>query len=559
MPGRSGPGARARRAAEVARLGLGVATGLAVLGLPAAALPRDDAVALARQGRCPAALPELRRALEAAPGDAELHLMMGSCHARLGAWPEAVESLEQARRLGPGLPGVALPLAVARYHLGDLEGASRELEAARASDPASEAELALYRGLVTLARADQAAHAAGLLEGARRRDPAGVEPVASYYAGLAWLEAGEAAAAREALGRVVSEWPGTPWASQAAAALARLTRERPAWLVLDAGLEWDDNAVLRGRGVELPQEIGRASDGRAVWTFEAGGVAHRSRRWSAGGRLRYAGSAYDDLDEFDAHAPSASAWLDRALAPDLTARLEAGAGYAWVDGAPFVSELRLGASLHRDAGRLGTTSLFVHGHRDEFFFDSDDVPDGSGRPGAPCPDPADLVCGPPGLDERRERDRDGEGLVAGLEQAGPLPFEEGAWLAGYRYHRFFAEGSEYDFQGHELRAALRAGLALGVVLDLRGGIAYLPHDRASTFPQTDDLVAGRQYPLRGGNRRDLALWSDVALERPFGRRLRIALRWSWLRNRSSADVFDYERHRVGLFVTVGVGRWEGWR
>ena len=413
-------------------------------------------------------------------------------------------------------------------------------------------ELPLYQGLVALDQADDAA-AARLLDRARALGGDDLEPVVSYYGGLAWSRAGDRSAAREALERVVANWPGTDWAEQAALALGRLGEaENDLFGFLRVGIERDDNVVLRGRGVRLPDEIGRDRDERLVWNGSLGSHLVEDGRDTIGAALAYSGNAHEDLDRFDTHFPSVIVWWDRVLASGWTSRVLGGAGYAWVDDAPFLLETRLGTSLHRELPRGARATLSTELYRHDFRFSNDDVFDGPGTPGAPCPGGATVLCGPPGIDESTARNRDGLGWIVALEGVQPL-WAEAELFAGASYQRFDARGQEYSFSARSVSLGLQTPLAYGVELEVSARLTWRPYRNPTTFPEPDGLVAGQQYALRGTDRRERELRTDVALVRPLNETLTVETRWTYERNRSTASVFDTRRHVLGAYLTASFG------
>jgi tetratricopeptide (TPR) repeat protein len=535
---------------------LAAALAACALSAPARALASEPDAAggrrLALEGRCQAALPELERARAAAPRDADLALLLGECAIRLGRYADAERALEDAHALAPGRADVAFQLAVARYHLGNFEGSDAALREAEAAG-ATGAEPELYRGLLLLQRAEAPRAAAAALERARSEGGAAVEPMASYYAGLAWLRAEDQGRAREALRRVTREWPDTEWAREAKLALERLASERRrSWLSLRAGYEYDDNVVLLGNGVQLPIEISSQRDERAAWLLQAGSELFRSGPWSAGAALSYEGWAHGDLTEFNLHYPSLIGWLDRQLGERTTARLALDADYAWVDGEPFYTSHGVGLSVFEQFGRAGTTELGGRLWAQNYLFPNFDVPDGPGTPGAPCLDDDDPICGPPGLDESRERNRDGTGFTLGLLHTLPLIADRAQLRFGYLYHHFGARGLEYSYNAHEWLAELGARLPAGFELRLTASWADQPFRHASTFPDPDGLVAGREYRLSRNHRDDSFLETEVSLARPITRHLTLSASWRYQRSRSNVEVFDYRRHVLGAYVTASL-------
>ncbi len=525
---------------------------LVLLAAPAHA-DRARGLALAREGRCQAALLELRDRVADAPDDAEAWLVIGTCESRLGRYAPSVEALLRARSLAPELPEVDLRLGIAHFHLGQIEEATQDLE--RAGRKRVSSELLLYRGLIQLEGAEDDhgwSEAARALEAARRAGPDQVEPVASYYAGVAWSRAHEEERAREALERVVEGWPDSRFAPQALAALDKMERRR-FFARVEGAFEYDDNVVLRGAGVALPSEISDERDVRAAWTVDVGGSLFEGEDYRLGGRFVYSGRAHRDLTGFDSHYPSLSLWIDRELSPESLLRFQYVFGYAWVDGDPFASTHRALAYWIRDFERLGTTTASAEFFTENYRFSNEDVPDGPGQVGAPCLSPSDVLCAPPGIDESHERNRDGHGVRLRLEQVvrpGPVGLEFRGGLEGMR---FSARGSEYTFTGGAafLGAYVPLPLAFGLRVDTRLG--YRPYRYATTFPATTGLVAGRQYGLPERRRRETTFIGELALERPIGRNVLVGVRWRYVRNKSSEDVFDYRQNVVGAYVSFALG------
>jgi tetratricopeptide (TPR) repeat protein len=498
---------------------------------------RAQAERLVVEGRCGAALELLSQLARDHPGDATLLLWSGRCEIEEQRYDAASESLRAATALAPGDGEIRLALAIALYHREEYATASVELEEAARLLGDERAEIALYRGLLLLAQpgGDRAADAAAWLERARELDAPRVEPVASYYAGLGWSEAEDPARARASLARVVREWPGTEWAAEAEKQLAALGPARPrVWGSLRAGVEYDSNAVLQGQGVALASDISSKRDVAGVWQGVIGSELFRSEVWAGGAALSYAGVAHARIESFDSHFPGLNAWIDRKLDEATTLRAVADTGYAWVDAERFLWTYRGGVSAIRAWGGPGTSELYARFWRDDFFQDGEDDP-----------------FGPPGVDEGSARNRDGNGVTLGVFHSAKLPMD---WpygglevRGGYQYERFVARGTEYTYQEHALAGGVRADLPWRFVADVSGSFAWRPYRHPSTFPDPGETW------LSNDDRNETTGIVDVALERPLTAWLTASARWRYERNKSNTEVFDYDRHIVGAYLSATFG------
>jgi len=461
----------------------------------------------------------------AAPGsarhDARLLRIVANCQIELGRYADAFDSARAAKQTDPELEDLDLLMGIALYHQGRLAEAGDALAAAR-GHTTREAELDLYTGLVLLQRS-RTREAALALERARRSDPDAVEPAASYYAGLAWQAERERTRAEAALDRVRAADPGGPWAQQAERAL-RGEQPNRWWASVSAGVEYDDNVVLRSAGSPPTDE----DDFRAVW-FAEGGIRLLDRGdWSGGVLASYSGSAHFDLSDFDTHYPSAGIWLDYLVDDDTLLRTRYDFGYAWVDYDPFVLTQRVRESLLH-GWAAGTTEVFVAGEWNDFRFNS--------PPGPPSV-PSLLSL----------RDRDGAGIFAGVEHRLPVWNDRAQLRAGYTYMRYWADGTEWDYDSHRVHLGATALLAWDVSLDVEGAYAYQPHRDPTTFVPG----APPPPPLAGHDRRDHVWTAYAELEKPVAEHVTLATRYRYLHSNSNSIFFEYDRHIVGAYVTVEI-------
>jgi len=535
----------------VSRRGFGPATVLlaAAFGVSAHAAGSDDvafvrATALAREGRCADALGVLA---EIDRPTARSENLRAQCQLETKDWPAALATLEEVKRLDPATPDLELHLAIARFHMGDYEGSREALDAAA---PAAQQnpQYHLYRGLVLLqeARSEEAARE---LARARAVGPTRVEPGASYYEALAWAGADEEEKAREALDRVIETAPGTPWAAEAQRAKADLSRlaggRADAWAFARAGLEYDDNVRLRGEDVfaEIDPLAKRDDfhDVRAVWLLHGGAELLSGPGWSAGVQGTYYGSAHQDLTAFNEHYPVLGLWYDRRLAEDTFLRLGYDIGYSWYQYDPFLFTQQVSASLFHDFGEAGRTELFATPYKYNYMYPVEDV--------LTCPPNVNL-CGPPGIDEEDERNRDGWGLSTGVEHRLPIDALDTELLGGVAYLRYSARGTEYSYNG--VGTWVGTETTLPFELALRTSIAYshLSYRHSSTYP--NEVTPTVTYTLDDDDRHDDRWYYAVELEKYITAAWSASLRYSYRDYNSNTKVFAYDREIVGAYVTY---RW----
>jgi hypothetical protein len=319
---------------------------------------------------------------------------------------------------------------------------------------------------------------------------------------------------------------------------------------VQGGFEYDDNVVLRGRSVVLPDEISGQHDVRGVWTVHGGYEFLRTPDWSAGAAITYYGSAHFDLDQFDQHYPVLSLWLDRRLAEATTLRLRYDTGYAWVDNDPFLFTHGLTGTVFHDWGREGSSRLFAGYYRSNYLYPEEaDVPDGPGGPLRTCLDRDDIICGPAGLDESRERNRDGDGWLAGVEHTYRVGALDTELIAGYLFDYFSARGREYSYTAHQIRAESRTALPWDLELRTLVSYTYAPYRNASTYPDPTRLFLNRQYFLSDDPRSDDIWYFRVELEKYWTEQLSTSVRYGYLNNHSNVAVFDYDREITGIYVT----------
>ena len=496
---------------------------------------------------------EIAQARKAHPDSAALARLAGECEIHRFEYERAAESLSDAVRLDPDAENAQLYLAISLYHLEEFDRAWSAIQAAKGHCSASAApQYEFYLGLLLLQQGEQA-DAAAALERAAAASPGEVEPVASYYAGLSFIGLRDRKNARAAFERVVKMDAQGQWGKQAQVALDSVALEERNWIGAQVGLEYDSNVVLLGDGIPLARDISGQADGRGVWFLEGGVELFDAGDWSGGLIGNYAGSAYFNLTQFDVEYPMLGGWLDRWVGDRSLIRLRYSFGHAWVDYDSFVSTQTAVLSGFHDWKEIGRSELAVSWEWNDYMYDIPAVP--TANPAQPDQCLILLApCAPLGFDAQAVRNRDGNGLLVGLQHEYKLAstgtdlLTELRLRAGFRYRQYWAKGRDWDYSGYRLSAGFDVDLPWKIEMDAEGSWEYVPFDHPSSYP-TPPLPNGVPYTLPTDDRLDEVGRVTLLLSRPITRNIEVSARYFYIRNDSNVAVFDYNRHIVGTYLS----------
>lgn len=504
----------------------GLALPLIAQAADEASVLRARAATLASRGDCEAALPliDQARALDPA-GEGESALLAGRCLISMKRFAEAKPVLERAVAHDPSSGDARLALGVAKYHVGERDAARADLEQAQQMLP-NNPEAELYLGLILLEQ-ERPAEAIDRLE--RSRSLAGdiAVPASDYYSALAQAQAGDRRRAEEQLRRVQQTAPGTVWAERAAEALEQAEARRLSgmpvrWLTASAGLDYDSNVALRSDSIAQPENISSDDDGRGWWGLDGGAELFRKNGWGGGAGASYVGTHPFLAQSFDQHFVKANFWLDRELGRQTTLRISPEGGWGWFDEKSFFGYLAVRPELRHDFGRAGIGTAYVRYAFNDFRYDEF----------ISSPVVRDIV------------ERDGHDVIAGYDHQ--VPVTDTTLLRGGFFGRdYTAQGSEYDFSGGGGWLGFRQLLPLSLILSAHGRVEYARYDSASSFREATEIE---------GRRRDVIGMAHAVLTKPITDWLSVSARYQYLNNDSNTNVFDYDRHIAGAFVTIGLLR-----
>jgi tetratricopeptide (TPR) repeat protein len=525
----------------------------------------DDAVAAAKRdadaGRCEQAL---ERLIGIEGLESRARLVAGQCELAEGRYAAALDQLDRitdARDLDAEKRGdVELDRAVALYHLERFDEASAALDRAQGATR-DEAQLNLYRGLLAL-RAGDTDRAAPALERAAQLSPAMTEPVASYYAGLAWQQSAERAKARAAFQRVIDIDGDGPWGLEAAKML-EATERFPYYIRMSAGIEYDDNVILRGGVTQfVPNAVDKGEkDWRGVWAIDAGVQLFQVGDLSGGITASYSGDAYVDLTEFNSHYPTIGDYLAYQFDPSNLVQARYQFGYAWVDDKSFLRSQTAELSLTHTWEKAGTTIVSTNALVDDLRYQIEPVPNGNpppppaGGPGSTCPDaPLGTGCAPAGLNSGHQRDRDGWGVGGAIEHRYLVPvpqsvdqiFETIEIGGGYHFLYFDSQGDEWKHMSHIVTLGTNLEFPHGISLTTAISYEYRDFSNPSTYP--DREVIDEEYALSSQDRQEHVLVYSAQIEKALNEYLSVSARWSYTDNESNRRVYDYTRNIVGGYL-----------
>jgi hypothetical protein len=324
------------------------------------------------------------------------------------------------------------------------------------------------------------------------------------------------------------------------------------WVIATAGPEWDEQPTLLSNGIGPPDEIARDSHGAGVWFVDAGAELFRSGGWSGGLAGSYWGAAYSDVD-FDTHHPTVAAWLDWKFGDETALRLRYDFGYSWVDLDSFATTHHVGPRFFKSWGRGGVMKIWGEYYDYDFHLGLPDspTPDGTAADPTKCSDPpSPFPCGPFQYSDGDRKDRSGWGFIFGGEHRVQLDWNDTEIRGGYVYQHYIPDGAEFHNQSHEIWLGATTALPLGVTLDTNLTFLYQGARNPSSYPDPAELRPNQVWDLPGFRRHDRIWRVYTALGRPITRHVSASLEYAFTDHDSNIEVFDYDRHRVGGYLTV---------
>ncbi len=350
-----------------------------------------------------------------------------------------------------------------------------------------------------------------------------------YHLGLAFYRLRRYQQAEEAFQAFLTANPDAPEARAARHNLNVISRRESERRILQLqgsiSVQYDDNVVLEPNDDIL--DVTDKEDGRTVFTFLGRLLPVRTGAWYLGADYAFFQSLQFDLTEYDIQEHVGRVFTGYKL-NRTTLRLAADYTYTTLDRNDFSKAVTILPSISiRQTDKL---SAVVSGfYRDNNFLNQ-------------------FI--PPG--QKDVRDRDGWNTLVGFDQY--LAFNRKRSLARLSYY-FGAsrnEGSDWEYDSHQVGLGLHFPLVWGFELDLDGLYRRRNYLHDNSF---DAEPFGILTSADRDKRRDNRYVGSVKLQRSLGRPwifsdTFISADFTHIRNDSNIDFFDYDRNIVALTLTV---------
>jgi hypothetical protein len=287
-------------------------------------------------------------------------------------------------------------------------------------------------------------------------------------------------------------------------------------------LQYDDNVMLEPNDIA----IGSQADGRVIIGLAGRVFPVRTPLWLVGAEYDFFQSVHFSLHEFDIRGHTFGAFGRLKLEP-VTLRLAANFTITDLDNDRYSQSF----TLQPSATIRQTDTLFAVvsvQYRPDIFFN--EVIQGQ--------DPA-------------VRNRDGWSVRTGFDQFWLFNKKQAYVRLGYYFEVQRSDGSDWDYNGHEVSLGVQTPLWAGITLGANGTYNHFNYQNINSFSCCLDARGGLGFldtndtRERTDNRFTLAL----ALSRDIGPYFTVSAGYTHVSNMSNLAFFDYHRNIVTLAVS----------
>jgi tetratricopeptide (TPR) repeat protein len=485
------------------------------------------------------ALEHFRTVVDLTPDDANARFYLGLTQIRLGEFSAAIPHLEKALQLDPSLQYVHYHLGLAYFQEQRYLQALSELQRAAQFDPQN-AAVQFYLGY-TLYQLKRYREALSPFERTIELDPA-VALSAQYFRGLTLFTLESDTQARAAFEAARAADPTSTIGQNSERYLAALKareRDHRLWQVEgSASLQYDSNVILQG---DLPTTlaISHQADGVTVYNVIGRVFATRTSLWQAGAEYDFFQNLHFTLHDFDIRSHTLGLF-GRAKLDPVILRLGVNYDFVALDNDRFSEAYTLQPSATLQETQDLFTRVSVQ-YRHEHYFNDPPPPS---DPTAPPPDPA-------------VRGRDGWNVRTGFDQFWLFNNRRSYARLSYHYDTQRNEGSDWDYNGHEVNLWVQTPLRAGITLDVQGSYYRFNYRNVNSFSCCYDARGGlgildltpASPSLDTQLRTDNRYTAGFALSRDVGSYLTLSAGYVYTRNQSNIPFFDYRRNLVTLAVS----------
>ena len=474
------------------------------------------------------ALEHFRTVVDLTPDDANARFYLGLTQIRLGEFGAAIPQLEQALQLAPSMQYAHYHLGLSYFQEQRYPEALSELQRAAQFDPHN-AAVQFYQGY-TLYQLKRYREALAPFERTIALDPA-LASSAQYYRGLTLFALESDTRARAAFEAAQAAAPASTIGQNAARYLEAITareRDHRLWQVEgSASLQYDSNVILEGN-LPTTLAISRQADGATVFNVTGRVFATRTSLLQAGAEYDFFQNLHFTLHDFDIRSHTFGLF-GRAKFDPVTLRL--GVNYNITD----LNNDRFSEAytVQPSATLQETPDLFTRisiQYRSENYFGENDVPAGK---------------------LRSVRGRDGWNVRTGFDQFWLFNNKRSYARLGYHYDAQRNDGSDWEYNGHEVSLAVQTPLWAGITLDVNGAYYRFNYLNVNSFSCCTNTRGGLgdldSFDTRV--RTDNRFTGGIALSRDIGPYLTLSAGYVRTRNESNIAFFDYRRNLVTLAVS----------